>query len=80
MWIADPRDAQYLNCEPQDLKKSAAAIAAEGLIKLADGGDFAGATPALLEHRDAYVEQLQSALDFTKPSFNEEMRAGHTNM
>jgi hypothetical protein len=31
-------------------------------------------------HREGYEQELASALQFIKPSFNEEMRAGHTNM
>jgi len=80
VWITDPRDAQYLNCEVADLEKAAAALQAEGLVKLSDGGEFAAVTPALLTHKDTFVENLARALEFTKPAFNEEMRGGHTNM
>jgi len=80
VWIADPQDAQYLNCEPADLEKSAQVLVSEGLIALSDGGDFAAATPALLELKQVFDSKLHTALEFTKPAFNEEMRAGHTNM
>ena len=84
VWIADPRDAQYLNTTPEELVRMAAALAATGLVTLSaekDGGpEFAAATPALLAREAEFRGRLQQALDITKPAFNEEMRAGHTNM
>ena len=84
VWIADPRDAQYLNTTPEDLARMASALAAAGMVTLAepkDGGpEFAAATPALLARDAEFRERLQQAFALTKPSFNEEMRAGHTNM
>ncbi|MHB1021736.1 MAG: hypothetical protein ACYC46_09920 [Acidobacteriaceae bacterium] len=80
VWIADPRDAQYLNTDADQLQKMATALAGEGLLQLADGGEYASATPALLSLASEYQQKLQEALNFTKPAFNEEMRAGHTNM
>ena len=43
-------------------------------------GEFASATPALLARGDEYRAGLEAALDFTKPKFNESMRAGEANM
>jgi hypothetical protein len=84
VWIADPRDAQYLNTTAEDLARMAAALAATGMVTLAeakDGGpEFAAATPALLAREAEFRERLQQAFALTKPAFNEEMRAGHTNM
>src|ERR1700734_3081679 len=84
VWIADPRDAQYLNTTPEELVRMAAALAAAGMVTLSaekDGGvEFAAATPALLVRDAEFRSRLQEALDITKPAFNEEMRAGHTNM
>lgn len=80
VWLADPRDAQYLNTSVEDLRKVAQAIAHEGVIRLAADTEFATPTDALMGHRDGYFEELASALQFIKPTFNEEMRAGHTNM
>jgi hypothetical protein len=84
VWIADPRDAQYLNTTPEDLVRMAAAMAGKELLTLSaekDGGpEFAAATPALLAREAEFRARLQQALDLTKPAFNEEMRAGHTNM
>jgi hypothetical protein len=34
----------------------------------------------LLDRADQYHAKLEKALAATKPSFNEEMRHGHTNM
>jgi hypothetical protein len=83
VWIADPRDAQYLNTTPEDLARMAAALAAAGMVTLGagkDGQEFAAATPALLAREAEFRERLQQAFALTKPSFHEEMRAGHTNM
>jgi hypothetical protein len=80
VWLADPRDAQYLNTTVEELKKTASAVAGEGIIRLAADTEFATATEALMGHREAYGRELAAALQFIKPSFNEDMRAGHTNM
>jgi hypothetical protein len=78
VWIADPRDAQYLNTTEADLLRMAGHEAGEGLMVL--DGEFAAATPALLERADEYRAKLEEALNFTKPQFNESMRSGHANM
>jgi hypothetical protein len=78
VWIADPRDAQYLNTTESDLLRMAGDEAGEGLMVL--NGEFAAATPALMARAAEYQAALQSALDFTKPQFNESMRSGHANM
>jgi hypothetical protein len=80
VWLADPRDAQYLNTTIEDLRKTAQALAGEGIVCLAADTDFAIPTEALMGHRDGYFQELEAGLKFTRPSFNEEMRAGHTNM
>ena len=79
VWLSDPRDAQYLDSTVEDLKKIAAKLATEGLITLPEP-DYAVPTEALMQRRDHYAEELAQALAFTKPSFNEDMRGGHTNM
>jgi hypothetical protein len=78
VWIADPRDAQYLNTTEQDLLRMASHEAGEGLMVLE--GEFAAATPALLARAAEYQAKLEEALNFTKPQFNESMRSGHANM
>jgi hypothetical protein len=80
VWIADPRDAQYLDATPAQLTGAAAALANDGLLTLSEGGDWAAATPKLMERREHYEAEVQDALNFIKPTFNEAMRAGHTNM
>lgn len=80
VWVADPRDAQYLNTTPAELAKAAAALAGEGLVSVSEGGDWASATAKLQERREQFEAEVQDALNFIKPSFNESMRAGHTNM
>jgi hypothetical protein len=78
VWIADPRDAQYLNAAEADLLRMAGDKAGEGLLTL--DGEFAAATPALMARGEEYRAKLEAALNFTKPTFNESMRSGHANM
>ncbi|MBW4026379.1 hypothetical protein [Acidipila rosea] len=78
VWIADPRDAQYLNTTPQELARMAADLSSQGLFTLS--GEFAAATPSLLARAEQYHAKMHAALDETKPTFNEDMRGGHTNM
>jgi hypothetical protein len=80
VWITDPRDAQYLNTTTAELKKTAAAVAAEALIALSSDGEWATATEALIARRASYETEVRDALAFIKPTFNEDMRGGHTNM
>jgi hypothetical protein len=78
VWIADPRDAQYLNTTEEDLLRMAGNEAGEGLLKLE--GEFAAPTPQLLTRAPEYQAKLEAALNFTKPQFNESMRSGQANM
>lgn len=78
VWIADPTDAQYLNTTVDELCNSAGRLVEQGLARMED--QFAAATPKLLERADYYHALMADALARTKPSFNEEMRHGHTNM
>jgi hypothetical protein len=78
IWIADPMDAQYLNTTEADLLRMAGAEAGEGLVRL--DGEFAAATHKLIARAAEYEAKLETALSFTKPTFNESMRAGHANM
>jgi hypothetical protein len=81
VWIADPRDAQYLNTTPEELVRAASVLAGAGLVTWnEDDSEFAAATPALLAREAEFRERLQQAFALTKPTFNEEMRHGHTNM
>jgi hypothetical protein len=80
VWIADPRDAQYLNTTVADLKKTAEELAAEGVIALDPAFEYASSTEPLMSHHGEYEAKMAEALAFTRPTFNEEMRAGHTNM
>jgi hypothetical protein len=80
VWIADPRDAQYLNTTEEELMRAAAGLAASGLATLSEEKDFAAATPALLAREAEFRGRLQQAFALTKPTFNEDMRHGHTNM
>ncbi|MDE1163304.1 MAG: hypothetical protein PW792_15375 [Acidobacteriaceae bacterium] len=79
VWIADPRDAQYLNTTVAELSSAAAALASEGLLTVSAAG-WAAATDKLAAKKDEFYATLEEGLDFTKPSFNEDMRAGNTNM
>src|SRR3974390_1817005 len=78
VWIADPRDAQYLNTTEADLLRMANHEAGEGLMVV--DGEYASATPALLERAAEFRARLDAALNFSKPQFNEEMRSGQANM
>jgi hypothetical protein len=78
VWVVDPRDAQYLNTSVTELKKTAEALAIEGAIKLE--GEFAKPTEALRSQGEHYRAVMAEALAFIKPTFNEDMRGGHTNM
>jgi hypothetical protein len=78
--MLDPRDAQYLNTTVEELKKNVTALAGEGLVRLAADTEYATPTEALMGHRAQYVAEVTGALEFIKPTFNEEMRGGHTNM
>jgi hypothetical protein len=80
VWLTDPRDAQYLNTTVGDLKNTAAEVAAEGLILLSGDGEWAVATDTLRTDEDHYRTEVAEALAFIKPTFNEDMRSGHTNM
>jgi hypothetical protein len=80
VWVLDPRDAQYLNTTVAELKKSLTALAGEGVVHLAADTEYATPTEALMGHRAQYVAEVAAALAFIKPTFNEEMRGGHTNM
>ncbi len=80
VWLADPRDAQYLNTTAADLVKTAASLAGDGVIRLGADTEFGSPTEALMGHRAKYQDELATALKFLKPSFNEDMRGGHTNM
>lgn len=78
VWIADPRDAQYLNTTPGELSRMTSELARQGLI--ASDGEYAASTPTLMARSDQYRAKLEAALAVTRPTFNEQMRAGHTNM
>jgi hypothetical protein len=78
VWIADPRDAQYLNTTEADLLRMAADEAGQGLLALT--GEYAAPTPLLFARAEDFHARMDKALAITKPTFNEEMRAGHANM
>jgi hypothetical protein len=78
VWIADPRDAQYLNTGEADLLRMAQDEAAQGLMALE--GEFAVPTPQLMERAPEFRARLDAGLNFTKPQFNEAMRSGQANM
>jgi hypothetical protein len=80
VWIADPRDAQYLNTTVAELKDVAESLASEGVLKLDPSLEFAASTEPLMNHHAEYESRMAEALAFTRPTFNEDMRAGHTNM
>ena len=62
----------------EDLVRAAEVLAGAGLVTLHE--EFAAATPALLAREAEFRGRLQQAFALTKPTFNEDMRGGHTNM
>lgn len=78
-WLSDPRDAQYLNTTGSELVERALELESAGLAK-GWGEGMWSATAALLERRAEFEATMHAALTFIKPTFNEEMRGGHTNM
>lgn len=80
VWLLDPRDTQYLDASVEELRRSVESLKAEGLITLAEDGEFAAASAKLMERTDSYRTHLTHALEQIKPAFNEEMRSGLTNM
>ena len=80
VWVADPRDAQYLNTSVDELRAAAGRLLAAGLIQAGEGTDWAVATEKLIAQREAFEAEVADAMSFIKPSFNEDMRAGLTNM
>ena len=79
VWVADPRDAQYLNTSVDEFQAAAQRLVAAGMIEVA-GNNRAVATPKLLAEREAFEAEVADGLSFIKPSFNEDMRGGLTNM
>jgi len=80
VWLLDPRDAQYLDTSLDELRASAGTLMAEGLLRLAPDAEYGSPTAKLMEHHHAYQARLAQTLESIKPSFNEEMRGGLTNM
>ncbi len=80
VWLLDPRDAQYLNTTVAELEKTVAVLTGEGMVRLAADTEYAAPTEALMGHRPEYASEVAQALAFIRPTFNEEMRGGHTNM
>jgi hypothetical protein len=80
VWLLDPRDAQYLNASLEELQASVKSLVKESLITLSEDKEFAIPTPALMQKQAEYEVDLAEALAFIKPTFNEDMRGGHTNM
>jgi hypothetical protein len=56
----------------------AAALEREGFVTLAS--EYAAPTSKLLDLAEEFKAKMEAALLATKPTFNEEMRHGHTNM
>src|SRR5947209_9399366 len=79
-WIADPYDAQYLDTTAEQLRACARELANEGAVSLDSSGEFATATEKLSGQSDQFTKKMTDALALLKPKFNEDMRAGHTNM
>jgi hypothetical protein len=79
-WIADPYDAQYLDCSIDDLRTRARELANQRWLTLDASGEYAAATEKLAAQSEGFTKQMETALALLKPKFNETMRSGHTNM
>src|SRR6185312_10928171 len=79
-WVADPYDAQYLDCSIEALRNSGNELATEGWLTLDSSGEYAAASEKLALESESFLQRVEAALAQLKPKFNEEMRAGHTNM
>jgi hypothetical protein len=79
-WIVDPYDTQYLDCSPDDLRQCAKELADAGWLTLDSTGEYAVATHKLASQEEEFARQIENTLALLKPKFNEDMRAGHTNM
>jgi hypothetical protein len=80
VWMLDPRDAQYLDASVDELRGAVKSLTKDGLLQPADDAEYAAATAKLMDHHHAYQALLAKTLESIKPAFNEEMRAGMTNM
>ncbi len=80
VWVLDPRDAQYLNATVAELERPIKGLVQEGLVQVAKDGEYVTPTERLMDRRERYTAAMAQALASIKPSFNEEMRGGHTNM
>jgi hypothetical protein len=80
VWVLDPRDAQYLNASVAELKASVDTLVKDGLVTAAVDEGFVVPTEKLMAARAQYEVDMADALAFIKPTFNEDMRGGHTNM
>jgi hypothetical protein len=80
VWLFDPRDAQYLNTTVEELKRSVATLSKDGLLELGADAEYAGATQKLMDRSQQFRDEIAQTLLFIKPSFNEDMRSGLTNM
>jgi hypothetical protein len=80
VWMLDPRDAQYLDASVDELRGAVKALTADGLLEAAGDAEYASATAKLMGHHHAYQALLAKTLESIRPAFNEEMRAGMTNM
>jgi len=65
-WLADPVDLLYLGATTERMLEAAQRLASEGLVRLQDGDDSAGATDALLaqsQRIEAEMRLAQSELE-----------------
>jgi hypothetical protein len=62
VWIADPTEAQYLESTPAHLLEIAGRLmAGDGLARM--DGEWAEATPALMEHAERFESAMRTALE-----------------
>ncbi len=61
VWIGDPAEAQYLQTTPAHVVEIAKKLAGQGLLKMA--GEWAEATPALMDQAERFENARRAAVD-----------------
>jgi hypothetical protein len=61
VWVADPADAMYVETSPEHLLATAQQLQAQGLLRLE--GEYATATPRLMEQAAGFEADSQAALE-----------------
>jgi len=61
VWVGDPAEAQYMQTTPAHLMEIAGRLAGQGLLRI--DGEYAEATPALLNHGERFESARRGAIE-----------------